>query len=121
MANSDSFITDYAQILIDTPRAHLKLKIVQDNSGLKITHNEQLLIQCYLTVNGMAAGNYVAKAFGTQIPALGDSKDVRVSSGVLYRAIAIADLDFKEDASLVILNRLLEEADIQRGGISEIS
>ena len=121
MTNSDSFVTDYAQSLIDTPRAHLKLQIFQDESGLKFTHNEQLLVQCYLTVNGMAAGNYVAKALGTQIPALGDSKDVRVSSGVLYRAIAIADLDFKNDASLLILNRLLEEADMQRGGISEIS
>lgn len=121
MTNSDSFVTDYAQSLIDTPRAHLKLQIFQDKSGLKITHNEQLLVQCYLTVNGMAAGNYVAKALGTQIPALGDSKDVRVSSGVLYRAIAIADLDFKKDASLLILNRLLEEADMQRGGVSEIS
>ena len=40
----------------------------------------------------------------------------RVSTGVLFRAMSIASLDFKVQESFVLLDRLLEEAASQRGG-----
>ena len=40
----------------------------------------------------------------------------RVSTGVLYRVLGVCRLDYSEDAAYVILETLLEEAEMQRGG-----
>ena len=50
-----------------------------------------------------------------KVPALGMSAAVRVSTGVLYRAMAVAGLDYSIEESYVLLERLLEEATAQRG------
>ena len=40
-------------------------------------------------------------------------------TGVLYRAMGISSLDFGKEESYVLLDRLLEEAEMQRGGSSD--
>ena len=67
----------------------------------------------------MAAGAYMARALGVRVPPLGSSVTARVGTGVLFRATAIASLDFGKEESMVLLERWLEEADTQRGGTSE--
>jgi hypothetical protein len=67
----------------------------------------------------MLAAGFMAQALGTKVPALGDTGLARVSTGVLYRAIAVAGFDFDKDESYVLLERLLEEAEQQRGGSSD--
>ena len=64
----------------------------------------------------MIAGGFLARALGVKVPALGASVPARVSTGVLYRAIAVADLDYGVEESSVLLERLLDEAAAQRGG-----
>ncbi len=120
MRESHAIVSDYAQELLDTPRAHLALELAQDAEGLKLTYGGKLVAACRLTRQGMAAGAYMARALGTRIPALGETVKARVSTGVLFRATAIASLDFDEEASLALLDRLLEEAEMQRGGVSEL-
>jgi hypothetical protein len=55
------------------------------------------------------------------LPALGETVTARVSTGVLFRAIGIVELDFGKEESFILLDRLLEEADDQRGASSEAS
>ena len=117
MADTHSKVHDYAEELTSTPRAHLALELRQDDDGLKLLHRDRPLVECYLTREGMAAGGYMAKALGAPLPALGESVPVRVSTGVLFRAVSIASLDFSVEESFVLLERLLEEAEMQRGGI----
>ena len=64
----------------------------------------------------MIAGGFLARALGVKVPALGASVPAQVSTGVLYRAMAVADLDYGVEESSVLLERLLDEAAAQRGG-----
>ena len=75
-----------------------------------------MLVRCRFTQEGMMASGFMAQALGLSIPALGESADARVSSGVLFRALGIAGLDYSNDASFVLLERMLDEAQMQRGG-----
>ena len=112
-------INDYATELIDKPRAHLKLCLSQDEDGLKITHDNNVIMIFNLTHRGMLAAGFVAKALGVDVPPLGESILSRVSTGVLFRATSIAQLDYSNEASFQLLARWLEEADSQRGNITK--
>ena len=121
MSESHTKIANYANELLDVPRAHLALELSQDEDGLKLRYGGKVLVECYLTNEGMAAGAYMAKALGVPVPALGESATARVSTGVLFRAVSIASLDFDVEESFVLLERWLEEAELQRGGTSEMT
>ena len=121
MADNHTTISDYAEDLISVPRAHLVLEMTQEKSGMKLKHQNQIILECSLTRDGMAASNYIAKSLGIKIPVLGESINARVSTGVLFRAISIASLDFNNDQSFLMLDRLLEEAEMQRGAPNEAS
>ena len=109
-------ITDYADELISVPRARVMLELAQVESGVTLTHEGKLLVNCRLTSEGMAASGFMAKALGVNIPALGETVEARVTTAVLFRALSIAGLDFANEASFVLLERMLEEAEMQRGG-----
>ena len=119
MPQSQSIVTEYADSLLDTPRAHLRLDLRQDEDGLSLLHEDQLLARCHLTMEGMIAAGFLAQALGVKVPALGESVTARVSTGVLFRALGICQLDFAEEASYVLLEVLLEEAEMQRGARSQ--
>jgi hypothetical protein len=121
MAETHAKVTEYADELMAVPRAHLALDLRQDHDGLKLSYQDNVLVECYLTRQGMTAGNYMAKALGVGIPALGEAVKARVSTGVLFRAVSIASLDFDVEESFVLLERWLEEAELQRGGTSELT
>ena len=117
MVEQNVEIYDYASELLDKPRAHLNLCLLQDETGLKITHNDKLLMIFKLTHDGMLAAGFAAKALGINIPPLGESNLARVSTGVLFRATSIAQLDYSNEASFQLLERWLNEADLQRGNV----
>ena len=112
-------VSRYADELISVPRAHLRLELRQDAEGLTLLHDGKSLVECALTRQGMVAAGYMAQALGVKIPPLGQSVAARVSTGVLYRVIAIPRLDFDKDESFVLLERLLDEAEMQRGAPSD--
>ena len=111
----DVEVFDGADRLVETPRAHLVLKIRQGREGMAVDHRDQGLIHCHLTRNGMLTAGFVAEALGVKVPSLGEEAQARVSTGVLFRALSIARLDLSNDASFPLLERLLEDAAIQRG------
>ena len=119
MQQSQSIVTEYADSLLETPRAHLRLELRQDEGGLSLFHEDRLLAECHLTREGMIAGGFLAQALGVKLPALGDSVSARISTGVLFRALGICQLDFTQEESYVLLERLLEEAETQRGATSQ--
>ena len=118
MPDEQSYVTEFSDDLISRPRAHLRLLLSQDDDGLALSYEDNLLARCHLTRQGMVAGGFLARSLGVKVPPLGESVTARVSTGVLYRALGICQLDFKIDASYVVLDRLLEEADMQRGAKS---
>ncbi len=119
MPQNHSIVTEYADSLLETPRAHLRLELRQDDGGLSLLHEDRILVECHLTREGMIAGGFLAQALGVKVPALGETVNARVSTGVLFRALGICQLDFTEEASYVLLERLLEEAEMQRGARSQ--
>ena len=146
MPQSQSIVTEYADSLLETPRAHRRLALRpvaggrsllrearplagrgaglgrgrrEDEGGLSRLREERLRAGCRLTREGMIAGGFLAQARGVKVPSLGVSVNARVSTGVLFRALGICQLDFTEEASYVLLERLLEEAEMQRGAKSQ--
>ena len=116
MPQAHTRVSEYAEELIAVPRAHLSLELLQDEMGLALLHDGVHLVECFLTRQGMLAAGFLAEALGVKIPLLGQSVPVKVSTGVLYRVIAISGLDFDNEESYTLLERLLEEATMQRGG-----
>ena len=119
MSQTHAKVSEYAEELVSVPSAHLRLELRQDDSGVALLHDGRPLVECYLTRQGMAAAGFMAQALGVKIPSLGQSVPVRVSTGVLYRALGVSGLDFDKEGSYIILERLLEEAEMQRGGSSD--
>ena len=120
MDNKHTVTMDYADDLMSVPRAHLALELTQDEGGLKLSHSGKSVAECYLTREGMMAATYLAQALGTKVPPLGETVKVRVSTGVLFRAVSIVNLNFNNEMSYVLLERWLGEAEEQRGGVSEL-
>ena len=121
MTQSHVNVSDYADELISTPRAHLRLELRQEDNSLVLSYEDRLLVECHITKEGMLAGGFMAESLGTKLPALGESVTVRVSTGVLFRAIGIAGLDFEKEESFFLLERLMDEAKSQRGASSDAS
>jgi hypothetical protein len=116
-----TLVNEYATELLDQPRAHLALEVRQDDRGVRLLYGEETLVECYLTREGMAAAAYMARALGVSVPPVGEAVTARVSTGVLFRAVSIASLDLSVEESFVLLDRWLEEAEMQRSGTSELS
>ncbi len=106
---------EYADQIISVPRAHVHVTLRQIKSGVTLLHDGRALTKCYLTRTGMKAARFMAQALGVHVPPLGESVEARVSTGVLWRAISISCLDFRRKESYDLLERLLEEAEMQRG------
>ncbi len=119
MAVSRKKALEYADQIISRPRANLKVQLRQGKEGVTLLHNRKVLTRCYISRSGMRGAVFAAQALGVKVPPLGASVEVSVSTGVLWRAISISCLDFRKKESYVLLERLLQEADMMRGGASE--
>lgn len=119
MSSRHTRVHPLADRLLSVPRAHLRLDLSQDRSGVSLSHAEGPILECPLTPQGMVTAGFVAQALGAKLPPLGESRTVRVSTGVLFRAVSIAELDLSVEESYILLERLLDEASMQRGGSSD--
>ena len=121
MINHHTEVSDFAQELVATPRAHITIELRQEIERLSITYQDIPLIVCRITREGMTVASYIARALGVKIPQLHKPTTVKISTGVLFRVISIASLDFGIEESYLLLERWLEEADLQRGAPNESS
>ena len=119
MPQARTRVSDYVEELISVPRAHVRMELRQDEKGLSLLHDGRTLVECPLTREGMMSAGFMAQALGAKIPALGESTPVRASTGLLFRAVSIASLDYTKEESGALLERLLEEAEEQRGASSD--
>ena len=119
MSVSRTRALEYADRILAVPRAHVRVRLRQVKEGVTLLHQGRALTKCHLSRSGMRAARFMAEALGVEVPPLGGSVDARVSTGVLFRAISISCLDFRKKESLVVLERLLEEAARQRVSSSD--
>jgi hypothetical protein len=107
---------DYAYALIEVPRTHIRVTLRQTSGGVSVLHGRRLLTRVYLNKSGMSAAAAIAEAIGVALPRLGESRNALVSSGLLYRVLALSQLDFRNPAALEVASRLVDEAkDMQSG------
>ncbi|MBI4296974.1 MAG: hypothetical protein HY676_00400 [Chloroflexi bacterium] len=105
---------DYADRVLATPRSEMSLRLRRGRSGVTLYYRGRALTKCHASKVGMLAAAYMARALGVNLPAQGASTVVKVPFGVLYRAIGISSLDLRRQEAYVVLQRLIEEADMQR-------
>ena len=101
--------------LLETPRAHLRVKFEQTEESVLLSYRDEALTGVALDSSGINAASAMAVALGVDVPASGESVEVLASTGLLYRVLAISDLDFNNPASFDLANHLVNEAiDMQR-------
>ena len=104
----------YAEKLLDKPSGAVPIEFRHRKSGLTLLHNGHMLTKCYPSKIGMFAADCVALALGIPFPKLGESAYTSVTTGILFRAISISNLDVRIPEARILLERLLSEAADQR-------
>ena len=116
-ARSTALVAAYE--LLETPRAHLRVKFEQTDDAVLLSYRDDVLTGVELDSSGINAASAMAVALGVEVPPSGGSVEVLASTGLLYRVLAISDLDFNNPASFDLANHLVNEAiDMQRGSRS---
>lgn len=98
----------------------MRVELRQTKQGVSLLHSGRLLTKVYLNRSGMPAASAMAQALGTSIPPLGETRSAVVSSGLLYRVLSLSALDFRNEVSYDVAERLLEEAEAMRGSGSDL-
>ena len=106
---------DYAEKLMERPRAAIRLRLRRGKSGTTLLHDGRTVTRCYANRLGMAQASEMAKALGVTVPEIGEHVDVTVPNGTFFRAIAISALDLRILGIDVLLERYQEEAAMSRG------
>jgi len=110
---------EYGYKLLEKPRSHLRVELNQDKSGVSVTHKGRVITRVFLNRSGMNAAVAISEAMAIKLPALGQSNSGLVSTGLLYRVLAISQLDFRNPASYELAAELVDEAiSMQRGSSS---
>ncbi len=106
-----------AHILFGTPRSHLRVELRQTDDSLILTHKGQTLTGVELDESGINAASAMAVALGIPVPRVGETEQTLASTGLLYRVLAISDLDFRNPSAFELASHLVDEAmRMQRGG-----
>ena len=108
---------EYAYELISVPRAHLRVHLTQTKEGVTLSYRGRVMTKVYMNRSGMNAAAAMAEALGVSIPKLGESASALVSTGTLYRVLALSELDYRKPASFEVAARLIDDAADQRGGV----
>ena len=107
---------EYGYKLLEQPRSHIRVELNQDKSGVSVTHKGRVVTRVYLNRSGMNAAVAMSEAMGIQLPALGRSNSGLVSTGLMYRVLALSQLDFRNPTAYQLAGELVDEAiAMQRG------
>ena len=105
---------EYAEQLLSRPRSRVPVTLYHGKTGVTLRHDGRTLTRCYHSVKGLMAAFFMAMALGLELPAVGGTVETQVSTGVLFRAISIGSLDVRTPEGQTLLQRMLEEAQMQR-------
>ena len=112
-----SIALEAAYKLLETPRSHLRVKLEQTEDGVVLSYQDDALTGVELDESGINAASAMAVALGVNVPRSGEAVEVLASTGLLYRVLALSDLDFVNPTAFELANHLVNEAiDMQRGG-----
>ena len=107
---------DAAYELLNTPRSHLRVTLQHTAGAVTVAYQDQTLTGVDLDKSGVNAASAIAMALGVSVPPEGESVEVLVSTGLLYRVLAISDLDFNNPVAFELASNLVDEAiSMQRG------
>ncbi len=90
----------------------------QDATGVYVKHKGRVLTRTYLNKSGMSAASAIAYALKLRIPPEGEVLSTVVSTGVIYRVLAISELNFNNPLSFELASKLIEEAHSLQGSSS---
>ena len=106
-----------AYTLLETPRSHLRVKLEQTDDAVLVSYRGDVLTGVELDESGINAASAMAVALGVDVPPTGHAVEVLASTGLLYRVLALSDLDYTNPTAFELANHLVNEAiDMQRGG-----
>ena len=112
-----SIALEAAYKLLETPRSHLRVKLEQTEDTVLLSYQDDVLTGVELDESGINAASAMAVALGVNVPRSGEAVEVLASTGLLYRVLALSDLDFTNPTAFELANHLVNEAiDMQRGG-----
>ena len=111
----------FAEQLLDKPSGSVAVELRNRKSGVVLLHDGRVLTRCYHSRIGRFAAECVALALGISLPDQGESAYTSVTTGVLFRAISVSNLDVRIPEARLLIERLLSEAADQRRGSEEIS
>ncbi|MFP6593856.1 MAG: hypothetical protein VB860_02620 [Dehalococcoidia bacterium] len=121
MAISRSKALEHAYKVLEQPRAHMRLTLTQTKSGLSLYYNGRVMTRVFVNRSGLSAAAAMGEALRVRVPKLGESVEARVSSGVVFRVLALSALDYRNELSFQLASRLIAEARDMQGtrGTSE--
>lgn len=110
---------DYAEKLLARPQRRIEVTLSRSEAESTLLHEGNALIICPNSEMGNTQAELVARALGIELPEVGDSGTVGVSSGVLHRVMSISTMDPTDEDIWPLFARLLEEAEAMRANVSE--
>jgi hypothetical protein len=121
VAISRSKALEHAYKVLEQPRTHMRLTLTQTNSGLSLYYDGRVMTRVFVNRSGLSAAAAMGEALRVRVPKLGESVDARVSSGVVFRVLALSALDYRNELSFQLATRLIAEARDMQGtrGTSE--
>jgi hypothetical protein len=111
---------EYADRLLEAPSAHISVTLKRWKNGVTLLHQGRAVAKCHASRVGIWTAAFMAQALGLELPPVGASATVRVSTGTLWRAVGISSLDLRKREARVLLLRLLEEAQMQRAAAAGV-
>ena len=118
MAISRRKAQDYAEQVLNRPGGEKPVSLRRTKSGATLLHRGRALTKTHASGVGEMQAKLVAMVLGVALPEVGMSVEARVSSGVLYRAIAVSSLDIRRPEALAVLGQLMNTAAMQRGAFN---
>lgn len=115
MAISRTRALEHAYMVLERPRSHMRIRVARTGQGIALYYNARVLTKLFENGSGRAAATAVAHALGVVLPGRGESVEARVSSGVMYRVLALSSLDYRNEVSFDLAERLVREALEMRG------
>ncbi len=110
MAISRSQALEYAYKVLEQPRAHMRVRLTQTRAGVSLYYDGRVMTKVFVNRSGLSAAAAMAEALRVRVPKLGESVEARVSSGVLYRVLALSTLDYRNEVAFQLASRLIAEA-----------
>ena len=111
---------EYTEKLLARPQRRIEVTLRHGKSGTSLLHEKRAMVICPDTRVGRLQAELVARALGVELPDIGNSVAVGVSSGVLHRVMSLSTMDPTDEDIWPLFRRLLEEAEEMRMGVSEM-